>query len=355
MEPLDIFASPRQVRQWRQDREKRLTTERSAGAAYSSHCCNRKERQAGSSLGKLYALLLLLTLLLHLPGVAQTSQQKSSVYKSLSPATDHYKYIGATDATPTGEHLDSISFPAKDFRRGAYLKLRTVYLDVPVKTFKIKPYPANSSAQTRAELDFLLDLQQKRTATDIARTDTMAVVYYDPFTVNLLDPDYSRNVNSLFYIGRPLGPWFNPEQLPVTKQVLQNVMQDATFYFFSLKAQFNRPRPYHIEPHLHNLEAPGHASYPSGHSSASYVHAYLLSHVLPAYKEQFLSNAYDMAFSREIRGVHYPSDSEAGKEFAAQFVAQLMKRKKFKADYLAMEAEINKAMNEYKITSTKTF
>jgi len=297
--------------------------------------------------------LLLFALVTGAAAQAQSSQEKSVVYKAVSPATDHYKVYGALDASAKGGELEKIAFPAKDFRRGAYLKMRTVYLDLPVAAFKIKPYPANSSAQTRAELDFLLELQEKRTALDKARTDTMAIVYYDPFTVNPNDPDYSRNVNSLFYVGRNLGPWFKPEQLPVTSRVLQHVIQDATYYFFSFKAQFNRARPYHLEPRLQNMEAPGHASYPSGHSSASHVHAYLLGHILPEYKEQFLSNAYDMAFSREIRGVHYPSDSEAGRAFAEQFVAQLLKSKKFKADLEAMKAEIAKVKGQYALSLQK--
>ncbi|MDX5481447.1 MAG: phosphatase PAP2 family protein, partial [Hymenobacteraceae bacterium] len=127
----------------------------------------------------------------------------------------------------------------------------------------------------------------------------------------------------------------------------------ATFYFFSLKAQFSRARPYHLEPRLKNLEAPGHASYPSGHSSASHVHAYLLSHLLPEYKELFMRNAYDLAFSREVRGVHYPSDSEAGRAFAEQFVAQLMQSKKFKADYATMKAEIGKVKSKNSLTLQK--
>ncbi|MBW7468701.1 phosphatase PAP2 family protein [Pontibacter aydingkolensis] len=298
-----------------------------------------------------YTLLIGIFMLAGLTAQAQTSQQKSIKYKSISPATDHYKIISIGNPIAKGGELESIVFPEKEFRRGAYLKMRTVYLDMPVNTFKIKPYPANSSEQTRQELDFLLELQQKRTAADAALTDTMAIVYYDPYTVNPNEADYSRNVNSLFYVGRNLGPWFTPQQLPVTSRVLQNVIQDATFYFFSLKAQFNRARPYHLEPALQNLEAPGHASYPSGHSSASHVHAYLLSHLLPAYKDAFLANAYDMAFSREIRGVHYPSDSEAGREFAEQFVTQLLKNKKFKADLEAMKAEIHKAMAANKLSS----
>lgn len=349
------YASPRLLKQWQLEEEKLAASEKaSASQNLNTQCiCPKEVKQPKGKLSGATAWLLLLTVLTSFTVQAQTSQEKSHLYKTISPATDHYKTISTKDAAAKGGELESVAFPAKDFRRGAYLKMRTVYLDVPVSYFKIKPYPANSSEQTKAELDFLLELQAKRTDADAARTDTMAIVYYDPFTVNPADPDYARNVKSLFYVGRNLGPWFNPEQLPVTTRVLQNVIQDATFYFFSLKAQFNRARPYQLEPALKNLEAPGHASYPSGHSSASHVHAYLLSNLLPEFREQFMSNAYDMAFSREVRGVHYPSDSEAGRAFAEQFVAELMKSKKFKADYAAMKAEIEQMKSKSSLSLQK--
>lgn len=302
----------------------------------------------------LYLLLMLLPLLLCLSGQAQTPKPKSTSYTDLAPAEDHYSTLQKLPATRgNNDHLEEIAFPKKDFRRAEYLTLPLRYLTVPVDTFKIGPYPANSSAQTKAELGFLLRLQQQRTAADIAKTDGMANVYYDPLTLDPQQADYSRNIHSLFYVGRSLGPWFIPEQLPVTKQVLQQVIQDATFYIFSLKASYNRARPYQLEPLLQHLEEPGHASYPSGHSSASYVHAYLLSQLLPQHSEQLLSNAYDMAFSREIRGVHFPSDSEAGKVFARQFVDLLLKSERFREDYAAMQKELLDALQQHTLTSSE--
>jgi acid phosphatase (class A) len=239
--------------------------------------------------------------------------------------------------------LDSLRFPIKDFRRSAYLKLRTVYLDVPTSFFKIKPFPANSSNQTKAEIAFLIDLQTKRSPELMAKTDEMANIYYDPFTNNPANEDYQRNILSLFHIGKDLGNWYTPDNLPETARVLQNVIQDATYYFFNLKADFARPRPYHLSNDIKNPEAPGHSAYPSGHSSASYVNAYLLAEIFPELNDKFLSNAYDMAFSREVRGVHYPSDSRAGKVFAFQFVQQILKEKSFKSDFEKMKSELRAA------------
>ena len=247
----------------------------------------------------------------------------------------HYKELAAKSKYPVpGSALDTVHFPEKEFRRAAYLKLRTVYLNVPAEAFAVPPPPANSSEQTRAELDYLLAIQNTRTEEQIQQSKAYAKIYYDPFTINPSDADYQRNINSLFFVGRSAGAWFNASQLPLTSKLLQNTLQDATYYFFVLKARFSRPRPYHLEPTLKNLEAPGHAAYPSGHASASYINALLLMALLDDKGEAFLQAAYDMAYSREILGVHYPSDAEAGRLFASQFMKELYKNNAFQKDFM---------------------
>jgi hypothetical protein len=65
--------------------------------------------------------------------------------------TGRYKELSALSMSPKpGNTLDAIHFPEKEFRRMAYLKLRTVYLNVSPEVFKVSPPPANSSLQTRA-------------------------------------------------------------------------------------------------------------------------------------------------------------------------------------------------------------
>jgi acid phosphatase (class A) len=289
-------------------------------------------------------LFLMLILMQNYTNIfGQNSQQLSRQYKSLSPNENHYERFAALPSAGNNATLDNVRFPLSEFRRSAYVKLRNVYLTVPVNFFKIKKYPSNSSKQTQEEIAFLLDLQSKRTPEIMELNDMMADIYHDPFTNNPTDQDYERNINSLFYIGKDLGPWFQAKNLPQTTRILQNIIQDATYYFFSLKADFARPRPYHLSKEIKNPDAPGHSSYPSGHASASYIHAYLLSEIFPELKDVFIGNAYDMTFSREIRGVHYPSDGMAGKEFAKQFVKQLLKEKSFKSDFEKLKLELKSA------------
>jgi acid phosphatase (class A) len=49
-----------------------------------------------------------------------------------------------------------------------------------------------------------------------------------------------------------------------------------------------------------------------------------------------------MAHSREIIGVHYPSDSESGRMLAYQLVKRLLTTQAFKKDFAAAKAEIAK-------------
>ena len=52
-----------------------------------------------------------------------------------------------------------------------------------------EPAPANASAQTRAELDYLLKLQASRTPEEQAWCDQLAGIYYHPLIVNPADID----------------------------------------------------------------------------------------------------------------------------------------------------------------------
>ena len=70
------------------------------------------------------------------------------------------------------------------------------------------------------------------------------------------------------------------------------------------------------------LESAQTASYPSGHTTQAYYIAYKLSDEFPKLKPQFLYVAKMVAESRVDRGVHFPSDNEAGIELAKNLYAR---------------------------------
>jgi acid phosphatase (class A) len=174
------------------------------------------------------------------------------------------------------------------------------YLSTSEK-FSIPVFPANSSAQTRAELDYLLQLQQQRSEEDIRASLFYAGVYYRT-SIQPSDKEYAKFQRNLFHIGRSIGTWFNADSLPLTAVLVANVWKDAEYLIWKYKNYFVRIRPYKLEPKLRNLEETNWAAYPSGHATNSYVNAYLYSELIPEFNSFFIKDAYDMAHSREIIG-----------------------------------------------------
>jgi acid phosphatase (class A) len=84
------------------------------------------------------------------------------------------------------------------------------------------------------------------------------------------------------------------------------------------KLKFNRARPQQVCPKLVPLiNPPGHASFPSGHSLESHMIALALSDVRPYASTALTALADRIGRNREVAGVHYPSDTAAGKRIAA--------------------------------------
>ena len=141
----------------------------------------------------------------------------------------------------------------------------------------------------------------------------------------------------------------NIHELFLLTTTAKKFFEHAEFYIWKYKNYFLRIRPYKLDEKINNLEETNWAAYPSGHATNSYVNAYLYSELIPEFSGFFLKDAYDMAHSREIIGVHYPSDSESGRLLAYQLVKRLLKNEKFKKDFDAAKLEIEK------IKSTKGF
>lgn len=90
-----------------------------------------------------------------------------------------------------------------------------------------------------------------------------------------------------------------------------------------LKNYYNRPRPYQICTKL-NLPLDkltekkcSSASYPSGHACQSFLFASVLSQKFRDKRQFFAEVADNIALSRVVAGVHFPSDVFAGKKLAS--------------------------------------
>jgi acid phosphatase (class A) len=307
--------------------------------------------------------IILTKLLLLTISLAVFSQQNSNVKPP--PAWGQYKKLSAYSPEPSKgmEFFDTLLFvlapgekrimeiergggnepsPAKVVMDLVINGIRKVpYYLSKLEKFEIADPPANSSPQTRAELDYLLQLQQQRSEEDIRASTFYASVYYN-VGVRPGDNEYARHRRNLFHVGRSIGTWFNADSLPLTATLVANVWQDASYYIWKYKNYFLRIRPCKLEPKVKNTEETNWAAYPSGHATNSYVNAYLFSELIPEFSSFFVKDAYDMAHSREIIGVHYPSDSESGRLLAYQLVQRLLLKETFKKDFDAAKEEINK-------------
>jgi acid phosphatase (class A) len=237
----------------------------------------------------------------------------------------HYKVLAALSPRPVSDYeaVDKLKFPFDPSFAKKVLSEKPLYLQhISADDFKLADPPANSSAQTRAELDYLLALQHNRTPEDVRSSLYMSSVF-------LTSSD----------VGRLIGYWFEPVKLPLTDSLFSNITQDGNYFLWSLKFKYERVRPYMLEPKIHDLEESFAASYPGGHVTYAYIYAYIYQELAPEFADFFIANAFAMEHAREIIGVHYPSDSEAARIFARQFVNMLFQNKKFQEDFQKVKRE----------------
>jgi membrane-associated phospholipid phosphatase len=115
---------------------------------------------------------------------------------------------------------------------------------------------------------------------------------------------------------------------PMTMLVLNAANLVATMAVMHFKTKFDRVRPSQLIPALlPPIPVPGHASYPSGHSTQAHLFALCATEILPVTPgiSVVLTKLADrIARNREIAGLHYPSDSAAGSDLASKLFSILM-------------------------------
>jgi acid phosphatase (class A) len=243
----------------------------------------------------------------------------------LTPIRGHYKALALLSPQPgsSNKDLDNLKYPFDKTMADEVLSQKPIYLrNVSLDDFQLPAPPANSSEQTRAELNYLLALQQNRTPEDVRSSLYMSSVRETPSDV-----------------GRTIGYWPAPESLPMTDSLMANITRDADFFLWSIKFKFSRPRPFMLDSRIRDLEQSRAASYPGGHVTYAYIHAYIYQELAPEFTDIFIEKAYAMAHAREIIGVHYPSDSEVSRVFARQFVNKLLQNAQFQRDLEKVKRE----------------
>jgi membrane-associated phospholipid phosphatase len=163
----------------------------------------------------------------------------------------------------------------------------------------------------------------------------------------------------LTYFIQVLG--INTTAFPNTRQLLHIGNLVGSFAVMYYKASINRARPSQYMPALlPPIAVPGHASYPSGHSTQAHLVAACVALALPAPSAGVASPttvalagvpgdptkpgalnvlADRIARNREIAGLHFPSDSAAGVELATYCLTLLKGLNSFKTVVTAAQKE----------------
>ncbi len=188
--------------------------------------------------------------------------------------------------------------------------------------------PTQNSVQYRTEIDGIIARQHS--LTDADKATLMAEDHITPGM--MIDP--------------VLGKDYPEAKFPALYTLLRHAASDAWRLGDHEQDYWHRTRPWltdnHVEILVSTIKRP---SYPSGHSTTNHVWAHILGDLFPDHRDAFFKRAYEIGMHRTLAGVHYPSDVEAGKEFAAVIYAQMEKNPAFDKEYQAASDEIAAAMS----------
>ena len=106
---------------------------------------------------------------------------------------------------------------------------------------------------------------------------------------------------------------------PAVASQVGAMQQAVGVYVMDLKAKINRTRANEVDPQLSTVvPVPWHKAYPSGHATQAFMTALVMSEAMPEKADEFMRLAADIALNREVGGLHYATDSEAGYMIAQQ-------------------------------------
>ncbi len=165
------------------------------------------------------------------------------------------------------------------------------------------PFPANSSDETRNELEYLTELVDDADEEDIKFCYLIENNHYDFFVI----------------VGKNLG-------LDVGKEEILKWVGDIDPITFYLKDKFNRPRPYQLAKELgldlHPITTTdaNSAAYPSGHTLDFLVILYHFGKMKPEAAEEIDEFYHEIKRVRELSGLHYPSDRKISEYLFKQLI-----------------------------------
>lgn len=224
----------------------------------------------------------------------------------------HKSVIALLLFTLTSSFAVQAAQEAKPFITSQELDL-TKYLPAP---------PADDSAQTKAELKELLEIQATRTP----EQEKAAVA------------DAEENV---WRFADVMGPDFTAAKLPKTAALFDRIIATEDVVDDHAKKAFNRPRPYMLDEQIHPLlKKSKSGSWPSGHSTVGYLMATVLGDLVPEKRNALFARASVYAENRLVAGFHYRSDTVMSRTGAALIAQKMAEQPDFQTEFDAAKNEL---------------
>jgi acid phosphatase (class A) len=192
----------------------------------------------------------------------------------------------------------------------------------------LPPPPANDSAETKAEIGDILTIQVTRTKAMEERAIADAEEDIWRFS-DVID-----------------NPKFTKENLPKFAAFFDRIAATEGAVVDPAKDVWKRPRPHLLYPELVKpvVKLSKSGSYPSGHATVGTLMGIVLADMVPEKKAAIMDRAREYAHNREIGGIHYPSDIEAGRISGTVIAATIMTHPEYKAEYEAAKDELRKTL-----------
>jgi len=202
--------------------------------------------------------------------------------------------------------LDSIGHNMRlnSKRKGQLESDKGIFKDFPVQHWLDYNPPLNSSLVTKQELKILQSFE-----------------IYRPDTKEFMDEVDEK-------IMKPFKRYFKENDLDMKDlKDVEKIKDKFRSIVLQLKIHYNRPRPHKLANAMsfyretpftiHPLKTAETPSYPSGHATEGrFISLYLADRVPFEHKGNIKKIGDDIGNSRQIGGVHYPSDTEFGHQLA---------------------------------------
>lgn len=190
----------------------------------------------------------------------------------------------------------------------------------------LAPPPAGGSVEEQQDLAAVLEVQRRRSPEDVREAKADAEV-------------------SVLRFAAVLGPGLTVARVPRTAALIQQVGREASAIVQVAKQHWQRPRPFEVSSEVRPVvEVPRNGSYPSGHAVFGNLTAIVLASMVPEKRVELFRRGWRYGENRIVAGLHFPSDTEAGRIAAAAFAAVLFQDPAFKAEFAAAKAELRAAL-----------